>query len=70
MAGRNGELAERLNAADLKSARPKGLGGSNPSLSARTCPSKSREVPEAPISLYEDREDVLTRPDRSGTVRI
>src|SRR5439155_7951069 len=30
-----GELAERSNAADLKSVSPQGLGGSNPSLSAR-----------------------------------
>ena len=29
-----GELAERSNAADLKSVSPQGLGGSNPSLSA------------------------------------
>ena len=29
-----GELAERSNAAVLKTASPKGLGGSNPSLSA------------------------------------
>src|SRR5690348_8670903 len=65
-----GELAERSNAAVLKTASPQGLGGSNPSLSARTCPSKSHEVPEAPISLYENREGVLTRPHRSGTVRI
>lgn len=31
---RAGELAERSNAADLKSVSPQGLGGSNPSLSA------------------------------------
>jgi hypothetical protein len=30
----NGELAERSNAAVLKTASPSGLGGSNPSLSA------------------------------------
>src|SRR5437667_10827417 len=36
-----GELAERSNAAVLKTVSPQGLGGSNPSLSARTCPSKS-----------------------------
>ena len=30
----SGELAERSNAADLKSVSPQGLGGSNPSLSA------------------------------------
>src|SRR5712691_4279292 len=32
-----GELAERSNAAVLKTVSPRGLGGSNPSLSARTC---------------------------------
>src|SRR6267142_208884 len=31
----NGELAERSNAAVLKTVSPQGLGGSNPSLSAR-----------------------------------
>jgi hypothetical protein len=46
----------------LKTVSPQGLGGSNPSLSARTWPSKSHEVPEEPISLYENREGVLTRP--------
>src|SRR5688500_4314653 len=34
---RAGELAERSNAADLKSVSPQGLGGSNPSLSAASC---------------------------------
>src|SRR5688572_25741624 len=33
-----GELAERSNAAVLKTVSPQGLGGSNPSLSARACP--------------------------------
>jgi hypothetical protein len=33
-----GELAERSNAAVLKTASPEGLGGSNPSLSARFGP--------------------------------
>jgi hypothetical protein len=33
-----GELAERSNAAVLKTVSPQGLGGSNPSLSARASP--------------------------------
>src|SRR5437016_6304104 len=47
-----GELAERSNAAVLKTVSPQGLGGSNPSLSARTCPSKSHEVPEAKMKPF------------------
>src|SRR6266480_7263193 len=64
----NGELAERSNAAVLKTVSPRGLGGSNPSLSARTCASKSKDVRQKPISLYENRLSVLTHPNRSGTV--
>src|SRR6266480_7448038 len=64
----NGELAERSNAAVLKTVSPRGLGGSNPSLSARSCPSKSKDVRLKPISLYENRLNVLTHPNRSGTV--
>src|SRR2546423_10747910 len=35
-----GGLAERSNAADLKSVSPQGLGGSNPSPSATTVPAR------------------------------
>src|SRR5437879_10575015 len=48
-----GELAERSNAADLKSVSPQGLGGSNPSLSARDVarPREGRMNPLLGVSI-------------------
>src|SRR3954464_2355658 len=48
-----GGLAERFNAADLKSASPQGLGGSNPSPSATCSPATSHRVFFSALSLYE-----------------
>src|SRR3954463_1348935 len=48
-----GGVAERFNAADLKSASPKGLGGSNPSPSATCSPATSHRVFFSALSLYE-----------------
>ena len=41
-------MAERLNAAVLKTVSPQGLGGSNPSLSANICSLSPPQVPYWP----------------------
>src|SRR5687768_13274116 len=53
-----GELAERSNAAVLKTASPEGLGGSNPSLSAKP----SQQVPPSPKKAVSTRSAILSEP--------
>src|SRR5438132_12991146 len=54
-----GELAERLKAPDSKSGGPKGLGGSNPSLSAKTVATGLQAI---------SRKNQPTHSDRSLTI--
>src|SRR5688572_13297750 len=56
----NGELAERSNAAVLKTASPSGLGGSNPSLSAREAAELRLRCGE--LHLRAPRRDQPRRP--------
>src|SRR4051812_18074075 len=65
-----GGLAERFNAADLKSASPQGLGGSNPSPSATCSPAMSHRVFFSALSLYESAPLVPSGPVSSCGVSI
>src|SRR5256885_7964250 len=67
-ADRRGDGAVERAGLENRNTR-KRIVGSNPTLSAKTHPSKSQNVPENPISLYVVRSGVLTCPGPSGKVQ-
>src|SRR3954453_15599489 len=65
-----GGLAERFNAADLKSVSPQGLGGSNPSPSAKHDPRKAKPLQQYSIPPYDEAHSVLTCATSSSRVQM